>query len=257
MSLSKSGIPYLTHVWNVAVGCEHNCPGCWARERWAPRMECPLCRSYTPHIHPERFGDITAKQKPKVVGVGFFADLCGDWRWCFAEGNGSTYSMGAVLPVVASTIDTCPQHIFLSLTRCPDRLPDITYPDNWWWGTTITSEADMWRVDELLKAGTPHPWVSVEPMRGPVCLDLPSSIEWIVVGAESGPMRTPCLLEWVRDVVDQCFVANVPVWVKQIDIGGKCSHDMAEWPEDLRLHQAPEPVATILQANGKGVMTND
>jgi len=38
MSLSKSGIPYLTHVWQIAVGCNHGCPGCWARERWAPRQ---------------------------------------------------------------------------------------------------------------------------------------------------------------------------------------------------------------------------
>ena len=37
----------------------------------------------------------------------------------------------------------------------------------------------------------------------------------IIVGAESGPNRRDCKVEWIEDIVDQCRAANVPVYVKQ------------------------------------------
>ncbi len=62
-------------------------------------------------------------------------------------------------------------------------------------------------------------------------------IHFCVVGCESGPKRRPCKLEWVRDIVRQCKAASVPVFVKQIEINGKVSHDMSEWPEELRVQE--------------------
>lgn len=64
-------------------------------------------------------------------------------------------------------------------------------------------------------------------------------IKWVIIGAESGPKRRPCKLEWVRDLVGQCKRANVPVFVKQLDIDGKLSKDMSKWPEGLRIRQMP------------------
>jgi protein gp37 len=64
-------------------------------------------------------------------------------------------------------------------------------------------------------------------------------INWVIIGAESGPKRRPCSLEWVRDLVGQCKRANVPVFVKQLDIEGKLSKNMSEWPPDLRIRQMP------------------
>ena len=29
MPLSKTGIEYLTRVWNPVVGCNRDCEGCW------------------------------------------------------------------------------------------------------------------------------------------------------------------------------------------------------------------------------------
>jgi protein gp37 len=64
-------------------------------------------------------------------------------------------------------------------------------------------------------------------------------LDWLVVGAETGPHRRPCKIEWIRSIKDQCQVAGVPLWIKGIEINGKVSHDMAEWPEDLRIRQMP------------------
>lgn len=66
------------------------------------------------------------------------------------------------------------------------------------------------------------------------------TLDWVIVGCESGPKRRPCKIEWVRSIVNQCQAASVPVYVKQLSINCKVSRNMAEWPEDLRIQQYPE-----------------
>jgi hypothetical protein len=127
-----------------------------------------------------------------------------------------------------------------------DPLPNV------WPG--ITAE-DQKRADErvpcLIRTRAVLKFVSAEPMIGRVSfvdthgtwLSSPESsypgIDWVIIGAESGPGRRPCKLEWVRDLVQQCQAAKVPVFVKQLDIDGKISKNPEEWPEDLRVRQYP------------------
>lgn len=89
-------------------------------------------------------------------------------------------------------------------------------------------------------------WVSCEPLLGPIDLGLifcgeivKPVYKWVVVGCESGPNRRPCKIEWVESIVEQCLAANVPVFVKQLDIGGKCVADINKFPEHLRIRQVP------------------
>jgi protein gp37 len=89
-------------------------------------------------------------------------------------------------------------------------------------------------------------WVSVEPMLGPVdLLALPSGIreriKWVVVGCESGQNRRPCKLKWIEDVVYQCIYPHhsIPVFVKQLDINGKCERDITKFPAHLQIRQVP------------------
>lgn len=128
---------------------------------------------------------------------------------------------------------------------------------NVWCGTSIEDQAAAdERIPHLLRTPAAVRWLSVEPMLGPVDLELDSGCEscgpqgwmpseqpsWIVVGAESGPHRRPCDLAWVRSLVRQCRGACIPVFVKQLDIGGRVSHDPEEWPEDLRVREYPGAV---------------
>jgi protein gp37 len=41
-------------------------------------------------------------------------------------------------------------------------------------------------------------------------------IDWVIVGGESGPGARPCDVGWIRDIVQQCRAAGVPVFVKQL-----------------------------------------
>lgn len=63
---------------------------------------------------------------------------------------------------------------------------------------------------------------------------------WAIVGSESGPKRRPCKLEWIHSIVEQCKSANVPVFVKQMEINGKVSHKPEEWPEWAQVQEYPK-----------------
>lgn len=94
-------------------------------------------------------------------------------------------------------------------------------------------------------------WLSLEPLLGPidfreamaVCNDIGDdfrrAVDWVVVGAESGPNRRPCKLEWVELIVRQCREAGVPVFVKQLEIAGKLVKDINKFPPELQIRQVP------------------
>ncbi len=45
---------------------------------------------------------------------------------------------------------------------------------------------------------------------------VPPGVDWVIVGGESGPGARPCDVGWIRDIVQQCRAASVPVFVKQL-----------------------------------------
>ena len=63
--------------------------------------------------------------------------------------------------------------------------------------------------------------------------------EGIRMSTTKYPKRRPCPHEWMIDVVRQCKAAGVKVYVKQVDMGKRVSHDPAEWPEELRARELP------------------
>jgi len=84
--------------------------------------------------------------------------------------------------------------------------------------------------------------------------EIEKSIEWVIIGGESGPGARPCNVEWIRDIVRQCRAAGVPPFVKQLGAfatghpwlsgAGFSFHDRkggdpSEWPTDLRIREYP------------------
>jgi len=53
-------------------------------------------------------------------------------------------------------------------------------------------------------------------------------------------MGTNSKIEWMKDIVNQCDAAGVPVFVKQVSINGKVSKKMSEWPQELQRQEYPE-----------------
>jgi protein gp37 len=140
------------------------------------------------------------------------------------------------------------RHTFIVLTKRPWRVDYDTrdigafiIPDNVYIGTTLESDSVYEdRMGPLLNVDGKKV-LSMEPLLGPVSFHLSSlrQISSVIIGAESGRNARPTDLKWVRDIIWQCDNAGVPVFVKQLQIGGKLSTDMTEWPEDLRRRELP------------------
>ncbi len=100
---------------------------------------------------------------------------------------------------------------------------------NVWLGVSVE---DQQRADEripiLLDSPAAVRWLSMEPLLGPVNIhdalwagdgppeaNLFSTIDWVVLGGESGSGARPMHPDWARSVRDQCGAADVPFLFKQ------------------------------------------
>jgi len=170
----------------------------------------------------------------------------------------------------------CPQHQFFILTKQAKRMAEIVtkiyqleamghakgFWDHVWHGVSCCTQDDADRMMPDLLRVPGKRWISYEPAIGPVdfsgYLTKPQwgkadeqnmrpleivgrndLIQWIIVGAESGPRRRPCKIEWVENVVEQCKGAGVPVYIKQIEINGKCVRDIEKFPKHLQVREIP------------------
>ena len=155
-----------------------------------------------------------------------------------------------------------PHHTYMILTKRPGLMVAWAkthgWPDHVWAGTSVESPKYAPRLDVLARVLAKVRFVSVEPLLGP--LDLtpwlsasgnnpyqslsefdapyqPPTIQWLVVGGESGPGARPMDLDWARDLVGQCQAAGVPVFVKQ-DSGPRPGRQ-GRIPDDLWLKEFP------------------
>lgn len=172
------------------------------------------------------------------------------------------------LELVFARMAEASRHIFLVLTKRPDRLlryvkyetsntgEGYLNEGNVWLGVTTENQeqADK-RIPILLQIPAAKRFVSMEPLLGPVDISVglqcdrweidnkvvseKSTIDWFIIGAESGPKRRECKIEDAQSIVAQCAWSKTPAFVKQLHIDGKLSKKMDEWPEDLRIQEFP------------------
>lgn len=196
------------------------CPWCYAhRQARRGLRDCPLCRQFVPHRHPEVWRAADKWRKPKVVFLQSMGDLWGagvsdEWR-------------GEVLDQVQRR----KQHTFIALTKQPREL--VRYCD--WLATAGGALGLAWRLPENLVVGTSATcqsevdqrlgWLrlvkharralSLEPYLQPVDLrPWLRDLDWVIVGGLTGPKPFRPPSEWMWMVVRECRRAGVPVFVK-------------------------------------------
>jgi protein gp37 len=82
-------------------------------------------------------------------------------------------------------------------------------------GTSVENEKVAARVDLLRQTDARTKFLSCEPLIGPLRnMDL-TSIDWVIVGGESGRVVRPMNEDWVLDIMDQCRLAKVAFFFKQ------------------------------------------
>lgn len=116
-----------------------------------------------------------------------------------------------------------PQHVFQILTKRAERLFELhkhlKWTHNIWMGVSVENDKVRERIDLLRKTNARVKFLSLEPLIGPLKKLNLESIDWVIVGGESGHKPRPMNPDWVLDIQEQCETAQVAFFFKQW--GGK------------------------------------
>jgi protein gp37 len=176
------------YTFNPIVGCKHNCHYCYARRmndrfKWVDEWT-------KPEYFPERLSFPTPN-KPSFIFIGSMCDLFGKW---------------VTIDIIKHIIQHCknnPKHIWIFLTKNPERYSKFKFPDNCWLGATVTDFTTG--LDTLLDFKTSYnsncrTFLSIEPLLGEFKDVTFSSFDLIIVGVMSGPNAFKPSLEQVKSI---------------------------------------------------------
>lgn len=251
--MNKTKIEWCDYTWNPVTGCYHNCEYCYAR-RIANRFSKdsgipnggvhilekkqyeepepgytgnpaydPYPFSFEPTFHKYRLNDPTKLKKPSKIFVSSMGDLFGEWvpdEW------------------IESVLRACrkaPQHTYMFLTKNPwgyDRLQAyFTRKD--WLGVTIDGSGtgddnfhDYKGKRRAMDYVAPvvNRFISIEPLINPIDPKIIEGMDWVIVGAQTGPGAKKPKKEWVENIISYARAYDIPIFLK----------DNLEWPEKIQ-----------------------
>lgn len=263
----QTNIPWVDSTFNPWIGCTKVSPGC--------------ANCYAEKSLPARFRNI--KWGPGEERVRTSAD---NWetlkRWDRMNkksGTRSTILCASLCDVFEDNpqveewreelfrlAEQTPNLDLLFLTKRPENV-EWMLPDRWsqrgvllnnvWFGFTIESQK-MLDIRWSAISSFTHRFrqraifLSLEPLLGPIDFCTASlwtrTIDWVIVGGESGPDARPMDLDWARSIIVQCREAKIPVFFKQAGSAYAREHglkdrkgaDLKELPLGLHFREFPE-----------------
>lgn len=259
---------YWDKPYNPMIGCEKispACENCYAKA-WADRFD----QCFTPHVSPKK------PPRKGVVFCGNMTDLFGYWT---KRKGSVLETEWMVDDFISDTLGRDPKNpykdkaTYLWLTKRVENMCTVLKDGGWASGYNalegdvdesyeytdcdmsnqyfgFTAENQEWYDKRIAIWRSQAPswvqgWLSAEPLLGSIDLGLryiapeDQPFSWVVVGCESGSKRRPCKIEWVEHLVEECFGVGIPVFVKQLDINGKCETDISKFPRHLQIRQVP------------------
>lgn len=251
-------------------GCELKIKGragsCYAVPIHTGRLASAFPDLYSPDFHEVRLipgrmrkaaeaSDLTGKSRPgkpwldgrpRIIFIGDLGDL-------FSRAVPFEYIRDEIFGAITSPRGR--RHVWMILTKQPKRLADFagwyedrtgsTWPTNVMSGTSVTTQASVGRVEDLLEVPG-RKFVSAEPMWGPINLseavwsmrpdrcryfdNVPAleidgkeyparRLDLMICGGESRQGNNdphPFNLAWARSLRDQCKAGRVPFFLKQL-----------------------------------------
>lgn len=214
-----------------------------------------------------------------------------DGRPALHHEHGHRWTMGQLRRRLFKLIEATPHLDYLLLTKRPENIFEMwpvdektgarKYLSNVWLGTSVSSVKTAEKMIPHLmgcRQLSPVLFLSMEPLLEAVelsCLHIDlgnnfignpfhnslasefeerrwPSIDWVIVGGESGKFPRPCAVEWIRLVVHDCREANVPCFVKQLGamafekdrrlsfVNSVKGGDPTEWPPGIDVREFPE-----------------
>lgn len=229
----NSSIEWTQSTWNPIVGCTKvsaGCANCYA-ERMAKRLSA---MSQAARQRGDRPGRLASYEQVVDRRGRWNGEVFLDWdalndplgwrlaRTVFVNSMSDLFHEEVPLEFVQRAFEVmacCPQHTFQVLTKRPERAAELSARIKWspnvWLGTSVENESVVGRIASLRETGARVKFLSVEPLLGPIPRLPLKSINWVIVGGESGPGARPMLAEWVRQIRDRCVASGVAFFFKQ------------------------------------------
>jgi protein gp37 len=223
--VNRSKIEWTDMVWNPITGCTRGCSYCYARRmayRLKGRYGYPEDHPFKPTFHGERLSEPYDIKNPKKIFVCSMGELFDPLI--------DEFDTSSVLAVMADN----PQHTFQLLTKQVGVLKQWSFGDipNLWVGISEDATEPYYndRIDILRKSDAHVKFISFEPLLSPIAPDI-KGIDWVIIGAETGPGARPLDLGWAEIIIDIARTNQVSVFLK----------DNLNWPE--KIQEFPEVLA--------------
>lgn len=250
--MSKTKIEWTDTTWNPVTGCtkvSEGCRNCYA-EKIANRFWGD--RKFSDVIcHEDRLDQPLKWRKPRRVFVNSMSDL-------FHEDVPEAF-----ICQIFRTMAKANQNTFQILTKRPERMKRLlSFPstireragrDVWcekfpkerqghiWLGVSVENREQLKRVQILRETPAAIRFVSIEPLLEDLGTISLSSIDWVIVGGESGSKSRPMEAEWARSIRDQCKDAGVPFFFKQGSQNNWTNFKEVDFfPSDLMIREFPK-----------------
>lgn len=252
----KTGISWTDSTWNPWWGCAKVSPGCahCYAERDSLRFEkVSLWGNSAPrklfgNAHwndPETWNSAAGKkQEQRTVFCGSMCDVFEN-RDCLRLERERLWTL----------IEKTPNLIWLLLTKRPENIAKLSpadwmhrgFPENVWLGVSVESNEYLDRIDWLRFLAVKK-FLSIEPLLGDVDLDikLPCSpvryrelVDWVIIGGESGLHHREMDLCAAENIINDCRLNSIPVFVKQLGGHPDKRDRLEEFPEALRVQEFP------------------
>ena len=218
----NSAIEWTNHTFNPWWGCTKVSPGCthcyaetlsnrYGHDIWGPKKDRRV------------FGDNHWQEPLKWNKQALHLNqrmrvFCASMADVFEDNTSVEKEREKLWRLIEET----PMLDWLLLTKRPENMIDFVpwdadWPKNVWAMTSVENQTQAEeRIPILSKIPAVVKGLSIEPLLGPVNL-LPwlKSIQWVIVGGESGIRARPMNPKWVMEVRDQCILVDVPFFFKQ------------------------------------------
>jgi len=216
--MNRTKIEWTDFSWNPITGCKHGCWYCYAK-KLTQRFKNIFPYGFEPHFYPERLKEPWEYKKPSKIFVCSIADLFAKWTPDLWREQ-----------VFDSMIWCLVKHTFQMLTKNPENISDAEFPDNFWFGVTVSTQEEFWRIDEIRKVNVKTRFVSFEPLLGFIdfhtsCL---KDIQWVIIGKLTGSKKIKLEWEWVVEILNEAKRHNIPVFMKN-NLG--CAFPIQEFPQ--------------------------
>lgn len=222
--MASSTIEWTEATWNPVAGCtilSPGCTNCYAM-RMAARLEAMGTTKYdgltrksggrakwtgAVTLDRDALGAPATWRKPRMIFVNSMSDL-------FQDTVPAEFIRAVWEQMAAAT-----HHTFQVLTKRAERMAELSRKlpilPNVWLGVSVEDSDHAFRLDHLRQTSAAVRFVSFEPLLGSVGNADLTSVDWAIVGGESGPRARPIKQTWVREIRRACRAHGTAFFFKQ------------------------------------------